>query len=117
MLIIFLLLTMLLKPSYNAKEKYFIGQIKYSYSYESAQLNLDSLIAQKPYKSIFRYDNHNYQSQFIGQDTFVYCYTSTLNKCISETNSNKDYTCEDYSIATDSIISFNVFDTDEDVLG
>lgn len=117
LLIILLFSIILFSPSCVEKQKYFIGQIEYKYSYEGVQLNVDSLTALKPDKSIFRYDINNYQSQFIGQDTFTYFYSGTLNKCISETNSKRDYECEDYSIPTDSIISFNIYDTDEKVLG
>lgn len=117
LIVIPLFSSILLITSCVEKQKYFVGQIEYSYSYESIQLNTDSLTALKPYKGIFRYDINNYQSQFIGQDIFTYCYASTLNICVSETNSKKDYECEDYGIPTDSIISFNVYDTDEKVMG
>jgi hypothetical protein len=96
---------------------YFTGEIAYDYSYESHVLNVDSLVKLKPYRSNFRYDLGNYQSQFIDKDTFTYFYSGSLNKCVSETNSQKNYECEDYSTATDSILSFKVYDTDEKVLG
>ncbi|MES2863986.1 MAG: hypothetical protein V4666_07700 [Bacteroidota bacterium] len=97
--------------------KYFTGSVEYQYSYESNKVNTDSLRRTKPFKSFFRYDTNDYQSQFIGKDTYTYFYSGKLNKCISETNSKKDYECEDYSSLTDSIISFKVYDTDEKILG
>lgn len=99
------------------EENYFIGEVEYLYSYQSDTVDLDSLKNTKPVKSIFRYDLTNYQNKFIGRDTITYFYFSELNICISETNSQKDYKCEYYGIANDSIISFRVYDTDEKVLG
>ncbi|MBK6544441.1 MAG: hypothetical protein IPG12_04105 [Saprospiraceae bacterium] len=97
--------------------KYFTGIIKYKYTYESNVLNADSLKRIKPNKSLFRYDNNDYQSQFIGKDTLTYFYSGKLNKCLSETNSKKDYDCEDYGMLTDSIIYFKIYNTDETIMG
>lgn len=116
-LYIFLFSVILLNASCIQKQQYFNGQIEYKYTYEGDSINIDSLTRLKPHKSIFLFDNNNYQSKFIGQDSFTYYYNGTLNKCITETNSNKDYACEDYGIPTDSIISFKTYDTDEKVLG
>lgn len=74
--------------------KYFTGIIKYKYTYESNVLNADSLKRIKPNKSLFRYDNNDYQSQFIGKDTLTYFYSGKLNKCLSETNSKKIMTAK-----------------------
>jgi hypothetical protein len=101
----------------SATTKYFTGSIEYQYSYESNLVNADSLRKINPFKSFFRYDVYDYQSQFIGKDTYTYFYSGKLNKCISETNSTKNYECEDYGSYTDSIISFKVYDTDEKILG
>lgn len=93
--------------SNNEKPKnYFIGQIEYSYNYSSDFFNIDSLKLIKPWKSEFRYDLKNYQSKFIGKDTITYYYSGNLNKCLSMANGVLDSLCEDYGIATDSIISF-----------
>ncbi len=101
----------------GSKGKYFTGTLEYAYSYESSILNADSLAQVKFAKSIFRYDLNDYQSQFISKDTFTYFYSGSLNKCLSETNSRRDYECEDYAAPTDSILYFKVYDTDEKVLG
>ncbi len=102
----------------NEKPKnYFIGQIEYSYNYSSDFFNIDSLKLIKPWKSEFRYDLKNYQSKFIGKDTIAYYYSGNLNKCLSMANGVLDSLCEDYGIATDSIISFKVYDTNEKILG
>ncbi|MES2778193.1 MAG: hypothetical protein V4722_28715 [Bacteroidota bacterium] len=113
----YLFLVMLMHTSCTEKQAFFIGEVEYSYTYDRKQPVMDSLMQLKSQKSVFRFDNNNYQSKFIGQDTFTFFYAGALNKCISETNSKKDYTCEDYAVATDSIISFSMHDTDEKVLG
>jgi hypothetical protein len=108
----------ILIPSYTLHNSdLFYGEVQYSYTYESNKLNVDSLSKIKPVKSIFRYDAQNYQSSFIGKDTHTYYYISKLNKCLSQTNNLNNYECEDYSIASDSIISFKVYDTEEKILG
>ena len=98
-------------------EKYFTGIIEYTYTYSSDSLNVDSLSKLRPGKSDFRYDFNNYQSRFITQDTETYYYSGKLNKCLSETNNQKNYSCEDYSLVTDSVLSWKIFDTEERVLG
>lgn len=105
------------KVKKSIDKKYFTGIIEYQYSYESNVLNSDSLKRVKPFKSLFRYDNNDYQSQFIGQDTLTYYYSGKLNTCLSQTNSQQNYECEDYGILTDSIIYFKVYDADEKVIG
>ena len=94
---------------------YFTGQINYSYQYESSILNTDSLAQIRPKKSEFRYDLLNYQSIFFGKDTIAYYYDSALNKCLAVNKNN--FECEDYSIQTDSIKSFKVYDAKEKILG
>lgn len=96
---------------------YFIGEVQYNYSYSSDELNIDSLKEQRAAYAVFRFDTLNYQSQFIGKDTFTYFYSGTLNKTASKSNSKMDKGCEDYSQPTDSILSFKIYDTDEKVLG
>lgn len=96
---------------------YFTGEIEYSYSYSSDNLNTDSLKLNKPWKSEFRYDLENYQSKFTGTDTFTYFYSGKLNRCLSMKNGIPDSLCEDYGIDTDSVISFKVYDTNEKVVG
>lgn len=85
---------------------YFIGEVQYNYSYTSDELNIDSLKEQRAAYAVFRFDTLNYQSQFIGKDTFTYFYSGTLNKTASKSNSKMDKGCEDYSQSTDSILSF-----------
>ncbi|MGQ0738358.1 MAG: hypothetical protein ACT4OJ_04795 [Bacteroidota bacterium] len=99
------------------KEKYFTGTIEYNYTYTSNSLNIDSISALRHRKAYFRYDENNYVSQFIHPDTTTYYYSGTLNKCISETNSLKNYECEDYSLITDPVLSFRIYDSDEKILG
>lgn len=104
----------------NKKDKppvYFIGEVQYNYTYSSNNLNYDSLIESKPTSSIFRFDTANYQSQFIGKDTTTYYYSSHLNKAVSKTNNKMENGCDDYSLPTDSIHSYRIYDTDEKILG
>jgi len=101
----------------NSGEKYFTGTIEYSYAYTSDSLNADSLAATRPGKSDFRYDLSDYQSRFVGKDTETYYYSGDLNKSIGEINDQHNYTCEDYSVVTDSVISWKIYDSDEKVLG
>lgn len=100
-----------------SKPKYFTGIVEYKYSYESNTLNADSLSQHKPYKSVFHYDTLNYQSRFIGADTMTYYYSGQSGKCIGQTNSEMKFECEDYRIATDSILSFKVSETNEKIMG
>jgi hypothetical protein len=44
-------------------------------------------------------------------------YTGKLNKCISQTGTRQDYACEDYGATTDSVLSYDIRDTDEKILG
>jgi len=97
--------------------KYFTGTIEYAYTYTSDLLNLDSLSKARPSKGLFRYDEASYQSRFIGADTNTYYYSGKLNKTISETGIQKNYACEDYSIATDSVLSYKLNNTEEKILG
>ena len=107
----------LLNKKRNRGSDYFSGQVVYQYSYTSDSLNDDSLSQIKPSKSIFRFDILNYQSQFFEKDTFTYYYSSLLNKAATKTNSQMADSCEDYSLPTDSIHSFKIYNTDEKVLG
>ncbi len=101
----------------RSSEKYFTGTVEYAYTYSSDSLNADSIALARPFKSDFRYDLTDYQSRFIAQDTETWYYSGKLNKCIGETNSQRNYTCEDYSVVTDSVLSWKIYDTDEKVLG
>jgi hypothetical protein len=75
------------------------------------------MAAMRPSKGDFRYDSMDYQSRLIARDTQTYYYSGHLNKAISETNSTGNYACEDYGQATDSVVSWKVYATDERVLG
>lgn len=97
--------------------KYFNGTVAYTYTYESAVLNKDSLAGVKPRESEFRYDNDHYQSRFFAQDTTTYYYSGRLGKCISQINSINKFECEDYGIPTDSILSYKEVETDEKIFG
>jgi len=112
-----LLLVLLNTSGCNNKEKYFSGELVYSYTYESSLLNTDSLAKERPVKGIFRYDLANYQSRFQGKDTFTYYYSGSLNKALSQAGSSQDYECEDYGMATDSVISWKRYPADEKILG
>lgn len=98
-------------------KKYFTGTIEYTYTYSSDSLNADSLANTRPSKSLLRTDTVNYQSKFIGTDTIVYYYSGRINKCLSETDRLGNYECADYSVFTDSVISYKLVDSDEKILG
>ncbi len=115
MLILMMLITS--ACSNSKKEEYFSGEVVYSYTYESSILNTDSLAKERPAKGIFRYDLNNYQSQFLGKDTFTYYYSGSLNKALSQAGSSQHYACEDYGKATDSVISWKIYPANEQVLG
>jgi len=115
--ILFFLLLILAGCKSNEEEKYFLGEIVYRYTYESNMLNTDSLAKERPVKGIFRYDLVNYQSQFLGKDTFTYYYSGNLNKALSQAGSSDHYECEDYGLVTDSVISWKIYPTGEKVLG
>lgn len=104
------------KKNYKEEYPYFQGEIEYAYSYETESLDLDSLMELKPSKGIFRYDLANYQSKFFAKDTTSYFYLSETNSAISQTNNVFDQSCQDYGIPTDSIIYFNIYETNEEVL-
>jgi hypothetical protein len=95
----------------------FTGTINYVYTYSSDSLNADSLARTRTTQSFFRYDENDYQSQFIASDTETYFYSGAMNKCASKKGSPAAYGCEDYGILTDSVLSTVVYETDEKVLG
>jgi len=101
----------------NNKEKYFTGELEYSYTYESSILDADSLTRTRPSKGHFRYDEYDYQGRFTGPDTLTYYYSGKLNKCIAETGKQQNYSCEDYGVATDSVLSYKLSNTTEKILG
>lgn len=113
------LITISAIPACTGKQesKYFAGTITYAYTYESDVYDKDSLARERPSKGEFRYDEQNYMSRFTGKDTMTYYYSGLLNKCVSVPGSGDDYTCEDYSAETDSILSWNLIDTSVIVLG
>lgn len=115
-ILLFSTLSSCAKKPYKENYPYFQGEIEYVYTYESDVLDLDSLNAVKPSKAIFRYDLLNYQSTYFAEDTTSYYYLSETNSAISKTNDVFDESCLDYSIPTDSIIYFNIYETNEEVL-
>jgi hypothetical protein len=116
-LIIMLSATLFIIGCNRPGNKYFTGTIQYSYTCTADSLNVDSITAIRPAKSFFRYDLQDYQSRFIGRDTVTYYYSGIRNKCISETNTQRNYACEDYSGVTDSVLSWKIYHTKEKVLG
>ncbi len=96
---------------------YFAGQIEYEYVYQSASINADSLAKTRSRSSIFRFDGFNYQSCFIGKDTATYFYDGSSGRCLSRSGKLGKFECEDYSIATDSVLSWRIVETEEKVLG
>ena len=114
--IIFLIIMFIAGCSDRGKT-YFTGSIEYAYTYTSDSLNADSLTRTRPSKSILRYDALNYQSKFITGDTITNYYSGSLNKCLTQTGDSDSFTCEDYSVFTDSVLSYKMFDTDEKILG
>lgn len=115
--ITFILLLHLSGCNGDTEEKYFTGEIVYRYTYESHVLNTDSLAKERPVKGIFRYDLANYQSRFQGKDSFTYYYSGKLNKALSQAGNSENYTCEDYGMVTDSVISWKLYPTGEKILG
>jgi len=115
--ILFILVVNMAGCNSNKEEKYFAGEIVYTYTYESNILNTDSLAKERPVKGIFRYDLNNYQSRFMGKDTFTYYYSGTLNKCLSQSSNSQKFECEDYGINTDSVLSWKIYPADEILLG
>ncbi|HRE37934.1 MAG TPA: hypothetical protein PK092_05800 [Chitinophagaceae bacterium] len=111
------LIAVLVACSNKKRTNYFSGQISYTYSYTSDSLNTDSISAIRPSQGVFWYDTSNYQSRFIGADTFTYYYSGKLNKCLFEPGSSKEYECEDYSKETDSVVYVKDYPTDEKILG
>lgn len=99
------------------RSSWFTGTIGYTYSYSSDSLNADSLAALRPSRAEFRYDLNDYQNRVIGKDTNTYYYSGARNKCLGKESGQQDYSCEDYSQATDSVISWKIYDTTEKVLG
>ena len=95
---------------------YFTGTVAYAYAYESSLLNIDSLIKERPVKAFFRYDSINYLSRFFGLDTVTYYYSGKMNKALSQINSLDSFTCEDYGLPTDSIISWKLYPSNEKLL-
>lgn len=91
--------------------------IEYVYTYESNVLDSDSLTNVRPAKGVFKYDLGSYQSSFWGKDTITYSYSGLFNKCLSQTGSITDYECEDYSIATDSVLNWKLYPTSEIIMG
>ncbi|NOT50333.1 MAG: hypothetical protein HOP10_03540 [Chitinophagaceae bacterium] len=114
---VYFLLVIVAACSTKKENKYFSGTIEYAYSYNSDSLNTDSLIKARPSKGFFRYDENDYQSRFTGADTNTYYYSGKLNKAVAEYSLQKELVCEDYGTATDSIISYKLYDTDEKILG
>ncbi|MEL6254032.1 MAG: hypothetical protein AAFR87_18635 [Bacteroidota bacterium] len=105
------------QKAYEESFPYFQGEIEYQYSYESDILDKDSLAAIKPQKGVFRYDLNNYQSRFFSaEDTTSYYYLSETNSALSQINSRFADNCLDYGIPTDSIIYFNIYETNEEVM-
>jgi hypothetical protein len=96
---------------------FFTGTIEYSYTYTSDSLNADSLTKERTAKSFFRYDTLNYQSRFEGKDTQVYFYSGKRNKALAVTGQPAEYSCEDYSAITDSVVGVKIYDTEDKVLG
>ncbi|MCB9305676.1 MAG: hypothetical protein H6565_03675 [Lewinellaceae bacterium] len=96
---------------------YFRGEIEYAYSYESEQIDADSLARTKPGKSIFRYDLSNYRSCFMGPDTVTYYYDGERNRCLAQSGQQPLFECEDYGVLTDSVGSWRLLDSDEKILG
>lgn len=97
-------------------QDYFTGVAEYAYTYSSDSFNADSLSKTRPVRSIFRYDLDNYQSQFLGKDTVTYYYSGSLGRAVSTGSNGLGYQCEDYTVATDSVISWKLYDTQEKVL-
>ena len=105
------------QENYEEKFPYFQGEVEYAYTYESEVLDVDSLNENKPHTGVFRYDLDNYKSTFFSQiDTLSYYYLSETNSALAQDNAQIVRECENYGIPTDSIIYFNVYETNEEVM-
>lgn len=101
----------------NREDIYFTGTITYHYTYESATMNTDSLERERPVKAIFGFDTLNYISRFFGKDTINYFYSGNRNKALEQINSNGNFTCANYGLATDSVLSVKQYAAAGTVLG
>lgn len=95
----------------------FEGIIEYAYSYQGDSVNGDTLDAARATTGKMIYKGSKYKSVFIGKNTESYIYdndTGLANFISSETDS---IDCEDYTVQNDSILFFQIINTDEKILG
>ena len=78
---------------------------------------MDSLSQLKPHKSECRYYNSHYQNRFYANDTITYYYHGKSGKCLTQINAENKFECEDYRVATDTVISYKEYPAKEKILG
>lgn len=99
------------------KENTFEGEIEYAYSYQSDTLNLDTLKAQRPTSGLMVYRDSMYKSVFIGKNTESYVYDNHTGVAFHLTVNSDSIDCEDYTTAGDTVLNWEVKNTDETILG
>lgn len=99
------------------EDDYFHGEITYRYTYQSDQLDSDSLTQVRPHTGKMLFEAQNYRSVFIGSDTSRYIYLGDVNLCYGYYSQDQTEECEDYSMYTDSILDFKVYESDTTILG
>ncbi len=101
----------------HPEETFFEGLIEYAYTYQSDALNVDTLKAQRPYKGMMIYKDSMYKSVFVANhktETYIYNNAEGIAYDLSAEDS---IDCEDYKIQKDSILRYEILETDEKILG
>ena len=95
----------------------FEGRIQYAYTYQSDSLDIDTLKAQRPHSGQMIFKDSMYKSVFVSDDkTETYLYDNATGIAF-EWSAKDSIQCEDYKIPTDSVLRFEIIETDEKILG
>ena len=99
------------------KKNAFEGLIEYAYSYQSDSLNIDTLRTQHPSSGMMIYKDSMYKSVFVANhktETYIYNNAEGIAYDLSAEDS---IDCEDYKIQKDSVLRYDIHETDEKILG